>query len=95
VLDETIRAFSEVQLDGAILTKTDEAASLGAALSELVSHRLPLVFTTDGQRVPEDLHPARARHLVRCASELAEKRELPQESMLAETFGGVRGHVAV
>ena len=95
VIDETVRAFSTVPLDGAILTKMDEAACLGGALSVIIKQHLPLVFTANGQRVPEDLHPARARDIVQQAAALAADRELPAESLLAERFGGLQANVHV
>jgi flagellar biosynthesis protein FlhF len=95
VLDETIRAFSGVPLAGAILTKLDEAARLGGVLSTVISQHLPLVFVADGQRVPEDLHPARAQNLVALAAELASGGELPGDSVMAERFGGIRANVHV
>ena len=39
-------------------------AVLGGALDCAIRHRLPLSFITNGQRVPEDLHPAQASFLV-------------------------------
>jgi len=95
VVDETIRAFSGVSLDGSILTKLDEAASLGGVLSALTRQQLPLMFVANGQRVPEDMHPARAAQLVQQAAQLAESNELPGESVMAERFGGVRANVHV
>jgi flagellar biosynthesis protein FlhF len=95
VLDETIRAFSGVALEGAILTKLDEAASLGGVLSTVIRQHLPLMFVANGQRVPEDLQPARAQNLVQQAAELASSRELPADSAMAEQFGGLRNHVLV
>jgi flagellar biosynthesis protein FlhF len=95
VLDETIRAFSGVALEGAILTKLDEAASLGGVLSTVIKQHLPLMFVANGQRVPEDLHPARAQSLVQQAAELASSRELPGDSVMAERFGEFRTNVHV
>jgi flagellar biosynthesis protein FlhF len=95
VLDETIRAFSSVALEGAILTKLDEAASLGGVLSTVIKQHLPLMFVANGQRVPEDLHPARAQNLVQQAAELASSCELPADSVMAEQFGGFRTNVHV
>ena len=95
VLEETIRAFSGVALDGAILTKLDEAASLGGVLSTVIKQHLPLMFVANGQRVPEDLHPARAQSLVQQAAELASSRDLPGDSVMAERFGGFRTNVHV
>lgn len=48
---------------GCILTKLDEAATLGPAIDRLIRHQLPLWFTSDGQRVPEDLAEPRPEHL--------------------------------
>lgn len=95
VLGETIDAFSGVALDGAILTKLDEAASLGGMLSALITQQLPLMFVANGQRVPEDLHPARAPALVQKAAELARERDLPLDSAMAERFGGLQTNVHV
>jgi len=95
VMDETIRAFSSVALDAAILTKLDEAASLGGILSTVIKQHLPLMFVANGQRVPEDLHPARAQNLVEQAAELASGRDLPADSVMAEQFGGFRTNVHV
>ena len=53
---EIIEVFAEAQPEAAILTKVDEATSLGGALSALIRADLPLAYVCDGQRVPEDLH---------------------------------------
>jgi len=95
VMDETIRAFSGVPLDGAILTKLDEAASLGGVLSAVIEQQLPLRFVTNGQRVPEDMQVARTSELIQQATALASERDLPAESLMAETFGGYRANVHV
>jgi len=95
VLEETVRAFSAVPIEGAILTKLDEAASLGGVLSAVIKQRLPLVSIANGQRVPEDMHPARAQDLVQQAAQLALGEEVPGDSLMAEQFGGFRTHVSV
>lgn len=61
---ETVEAFGRVRPAGCILTKLDEATQLGAALSAVIQRRLPVAFVSDGQRVPEDLQPARAHGLI-------------------------------
>lgn len=51
-------------LAGAIITKIDEAAQLGPVLDCLIRHQLPLMFLSNGQRVPEDLSQANVAYLV-------------------------------
>lgn len=63
-LDETVDAFAGAKPAGCILTKVDETTSLGGALSVAIERRLPVAYVSDGQRVPEDLHPARAHTLL-------------------------------
>ena len=63
VLEEAIRAFGDLGPCGCVLTKIDEAASIGGAISALVRHALPLAYVSDGQNVPEDLHWARSKRL--------------------------------
>ncbi|MFN3919295.1 MAG: flagellar biosynthesis protein FlhF [Methylohalobius sp.] len=66
-LNEAIKAFAACRPKAVILTKLDEAGCLGPALSALIGCRLPIAFFTDGQQVPEDLHPARSDRLIqRC-----------------------------
>lgn len=96
VLEETVRAFGNASLDGCILTKTDEAASLGGALSVVARHKLPLAYVGDGQRVPEDLHPARAHNLVnRAVSLMQQAGQDSNDETLAERFGGMAANVHV
>jgi flagellar biosynthesis protein FlhF len=63
-MDDIIRAYAHVEPCGCILTKTDEASSLGGAISSLIRHHMPLAFVTNGQQVPEDLSTARPNVLV-------------------------------
>ena len=48
---------------GAIITKTDEAAQIAPVLDSLIRHDLPLMFLSNGQRVPEDLSQANVPYL--------------------------------
>lgn len=54
-LSDVVRAYKGKGLDGAILTKIDEAATIGNALDVVIRNKLKLYFATNGQRVPEDL----------------------------------------
>jgi flagellar biosynthesis protein FlhF len=74
-LEETVAAFSTTALQGAIITKADETSSFGGVLSVLSSHGLPVAYVSEGQRVPEDLAPARAHSLVsRCVAVMQQTR---------------------
>ncbi len=84
----TVSAYAQLAPDGCILTKLDEASTLGGAFSVLMRHHLVLDFVTDGQRVPEDLELAQAHKLVCRAVRQQTGRSLDAE-MLAERFGAL------
>ncbi|MCK4952041.1 MAG: flagellar biosynthesis protein FlhF, partial [Gammaproteobacteria bacterium] len=75
-LDEVVCAFQSVKLEGCILTKLDEATSLGEVLSTIIKHGLPAAYVSDGQRVPEDLQPARGNSLVTMAATYMQRAEM-------------------
>ena len=78
-----------------ILTKVDEAASLGGAISAVLRHKLRVAYVCDGQRVPEDLHAAHQKRvwLIRAALKLKERTpRVRTEASLAHTFGRAAAH---
>lgn len=88
-LDDVVNVFKRVPLAGCILSKLDEAVTLGGAISTVVRHRLPVAWLTDGQQVPEDLHPARGHQLVTRAVKLARQAgNQADEEYMARKFGG-------
>jgi len=62
-LEEVADAYGE-GITGVIVTKIDEAASIGGVLDVLIRKKLPLYYMTVGQRVPEDLALAEAKTLI-------------------------------
>ena len=95
-VQRALRVFAEFRPDACVLTKLDEAASLGGLLSALVQAGLATAFVTDGQRVPEDLQVARAHALVtRAADLLAENPLQMDKGYLALAFGGADAHANV
>jgi flagellar biosynthesis protein FlhF len=66
-LDEVARAWRGSDAAGSILTKLDEAARIGGAVDCLLRYRMTLYGLTNGQRVPEDWHPAGARLIAHVA----------------------------
>src|SRR5574343_111214 len=72
-LDDVVRAYAGETLAGCILTKIDEAASLATALDVIMRHGLMLLYVSNGQRVPEDLHlPNRSYLLHRAFKDVPE-----------------------
>jgi flagellar biosynthesis protein FlhF len=89
-LEEVLRRFEPAHPSCALLTKLDEAASLGGSLSALIRAQLRLCYVSDGQRVPEDLRPARTLDLVSRAVALAkENAASADEDLLRRRFGKV------
>ncbi len=88
--EEIIESFSRIELNGCFLTKVDEASSLGEVLSVLIEKKLPVTYVSDGQKVPDDLHPARGQLLVKEAVKLMQKaNRKPSDRELAFMFGGM------
>ncbi|MDB5757465.1 MAG: flhF [Burkholderia sp.] len=63
-LNEVVKAFKGNGLAGAIITKLDEAATIGSVLDVIIRQKLQLQYIANGQRVPEDLHLARPNFLI-------------------------------
>lgn len=63
-LDDVVRSHQTEDLDGCILTKIDEAISIGPVLDVVIRHKLRLHYVANGQRVPEDLHLPNPAYLV-------------------------------
>jgi flagellar biosynthesis protein FlhF len=98
-LNEVVRAYQGSGLAGCIMTKLDEAASIGNVLDVVIRQKLNMFYVSSGQRVPEDLHLADPAALVERAFRLKQgaaagqyaDHELPLVMSAAGAFGG---HVA-
>jgi len=87
-IEAAVKHFAPANPACCVLTKLDEAASLGGLLSVLIRARLPISYMSEGQRVPEDLRPARALELVSAAVRLAKARgAAADEDLLRRRFG--------
>jgi flagellar biosynthesis protein FlhF len=69
-LDDVVRAYSGEDLAGCVLTKVDEAPSLGPAIDAVIRHGLLLAYVANGQRVPEDMHLPNRSYLLHRAFKL-------------------------
>ncbi len=63
-LAEIARAYQGNGLAGCIITKLDEAATIGSALDLAIRQKLKLFYIANGQRVPEDLQVAERESLI-------------------------------
>jgi flagellar biosynthesis protein FlhF len=94
-LEDIVQAFAPLTPVACILTKVDEAASLGAVISTTLRHRLKIAYICDGQRVPEDVHAAHQRRvwLVRVALKLKDGRpSVRDEAYYVRNFGRAHAH---
>ena len=95
MLVDAIARFGVYSPACCVLTKLDEASSLGGILSALVKHQLPISYVSDGQRIPEDLNPARAHQLVSRAVQLTRiAGATAGEDLLTRRFGGLAHGIA-
>lgn len=72
-------------VDACVLSKIDEAVTLGPAMSALAETALPLVYTSSGQRVPDDLERFDARALLAHGVELARQVTPVADALVFET----------
>jgi flagellar biosynthesis protein FlhF len=89
-LDDIVRAHARLGPEACVVTKIDEAATLGPVLSATIRAGLPIAHLCDGQRVPEDLHEASPKRiwLVRRAVKLRQLTgRRADEQYLADQFG--------
>jgi flagellar biosynthesis protein FlhF len=88
--DEIVTRFAPAKAATCLLTKIDETTSLGGVLSVVMRAALPVSYLSEGQRVPEDLRPARALELVSSAVQMAQVTgAAADEDLLSRRFGDV------
>lgn len=71
VQSEIISAYSALSPCGAVLSRLDESMRLGASLSNLIQQRLPVVWCSNGPKVPNNLSVADAEKLANLAIRMA------------------------
>src|SRR6185436_15684572 len=62
-LTATAERFAMVGTTALLLTKLDEASSLGHLISLVRACRMPISYLTDGQNVPDDIQVADPRRI--------------------------------
>lgn len=88
VLKAAWHNYSSCVLTGCILTKVDEAGSLGEALGLAIEQRLPVAYMADGQRIPDDLSRGVGHQLVSRAVGLI-GNEVAEDQTMADVFAGI------
>ncbi len=85
ILDKAVMDYKTLGLDGCVLTKLDESASLGEALNVAIEHQLSVAYTTNGQNIPDDIEQAKSRNLVNQAIALTKQATIDDE-LAADCF---------
>ncbi len=75
-------------LAGCVITKADEAGTLGEVLGIVASQRLNVAWLADGPRIPDDLHRPKAHQLVSRAVSLQLDEE-PGSDVMAHVLAGL------
>jgi flagellar biosynthesis protein FlhF len=89
-LERALLHYQVLAPSNCVLTRLDEAASLGPALSMLLRSRLPVAWLCHGPRIPDDIERARPHQLVARAVKLAGKlATAPDADQLASHFRGL------
>jgi len=81
ILDRAINEYKHLNLEGCILTKLDESASLGEALSVAIESQLPIAYITDGQNIPDDIARPHASRLINHAIALAKEYRMDEDQV--------------
>jgi len=69
IMKSVWHCYKMANLAGCVMTKLDEALTLGESLGFVMETGLPVAWYTDGQKIPEDLHRAEPVPLVRLGVE--------------------------
>ncbi|MEE2730493.1 MAG: flagellar biosynthesis protein FlhF [Pseudomonadota bacterium] len=85
ILDRAVNEYKHLNLEGCILTKLDESASLGEALSVAIESQLPIAYITDGQNIPDDIARPNATRLINHAIALAKEYRV-DEDLVADMY---------
>jgi flagellar biosynthesis protein FlhF len=88
VLANACKTYAAAELSGCILSKLDEAGTIGEALALTIDLKLPVVYETHGQGIPDDMRVAQAHNLVSKAVALSVHSADEKERLIYE-FGGL------
>lgn len=87
VLKAAWHAYKRCGLAGCIISKLDEAVSMGEVLGMAIGQGLPVAYTTDGPKIPDDIQVPRSHQLISRAVRMQSPEE-PDEAVMAELYSG-------
>ncbi len=87
-LEQITQLYSPLRPRRCVITKLDEASSIGGVISIAVQKKLRVIFQSDGQQVPEDLHRGDAAKLTARAVSIMNRHSIEQEDVLFEQHYG-------
>jgi len=78
-----LNAYSSLDVKAGIITKTDEAVSLGGSLGLFATNRIPVAHEAFGQSIPDDIAAADAQQLINKAVLISRHKPINKEQMVA------------
>lgn len=93
-LEAAVRGYAMSHPVAAVITRLDEAASLGEVIGVLAQAHLPVAYCSDGVDVPTDLHISAGRELLDRLLELGSGTGPVGASAGSATLSGPRARVA-
>lgn len=82
-LKASAHAFNHNKLLGCVLTKVDESGSLGEVLGVIAQQRLPVMYSADGQAIPNDIAVASSATLVAKAVHVMKQQRAAEQTFAA------------
>jgi len=64
--EQIVRAYTDVRPSAAVITKLDETQESGGVIEAILAGEMPIAYTCQGPRVPEDIRDGDAEFLIQC-----------------------------
>lgn len=94
VLAKSCNTYGPAGIDACILSKLDEAGTIGDALALAIDKHLPIAYETHGQKIPDDIQVAQGHKIVSRAVALSIHSDDEKERLMHE-FGNLYDESAV
>lgn len=83
-IEEITDYLKPLKLMGCIITKADETKKLGNAVSVSIKYGLPIVYYSQGQRIPEDLQAVDVNTLLRMGIDVGAEQAFNSDDLAIE-----------